>query len=170
MSSADLLAQDLDVRAALADDDPRLGRVDRDRDVVDAALDLDAGHARVGQPPLDELADRDVLLDEGGVFLVRIPLRGPGARDTQAEAVRMDLATHSSGLLIRDDDRDVGLALVDRERPTLGPGLPALERRTLVGVGLDDDEVLGRQVVVVLGVGRGALQHLPRCPERRAAA
>ena len=47
---ADLLAQDLDVRAALADDDPRLGRVDRDRDVVDAALDLDPADARVGQP------------------------------------------------------------------------------------------------------------------------
>ena len=40
---ADLLAQQLDVRAALADDDARLGRVDRDRHVVDAALDLDAG-------------------------------------------------------------------------------------------------------------------------------
>src|SRR4051795_9601206 len=64
------------------------------------------------------------------------------------------------GLLIRDDDRDMGLALVDRERPTLGTGLPALERRSLVGVGLEDHQVLGRQVVVVLGVRRGALQHL----------
>src|SRR4029453_13354943 len=108
---------------------------------------------------LPELADREVLLEEGCVLLVRVPLRGPGARDTEAEAVRMDLATHISGLLIRDDDRDVGLALVDRERPTLGTGLPALERRALVGRGLDDDEVLSRQVVIVLGIGRGALQH-----------
>ncbi len=40
---ADLLAQRLHVGAALADDDARLGGVDGDRDVVDAALDLDAG-------------------------------------------------------------------------------------------------------------------------------
>ena len=38
---ADLLAQRLDVGAALADDDARLGGVDGDRHVVDAALDLD---------------------------------------------------------------------------------------------------------------------------------
>ena len=37
-------------------------------------------------------------------------------------------------------------------------GRQRLMRRSLVGVGLDDDEVLGRQVVIVLGVGRGALQ------------
>src|SRR6185312_923607 len=69
-----------------------------------------------------------------------------------------------SGLLIRDDDRDVGLPLVDRERPTLGTRLPTLERRTLVGRGLDDDEVLDRQVVIVLGVRGGALQHLLDIP------
>src|SRR5438552_9019515 len=63
-----------------------------------------------------------------------------------------------SGLLIRDDDRDMSHGLVDRKRPTLGPRPPALDRRPLVGVGLDDDQVLGGQVVVVLGIGRGALQ------------
>ena len=92
---ADLLAQDLDVGAALADDDARLGGVDGHRHVVDAALDLDAADAGVGQPLVDELADLDVLLEGGGVFLViRVPLRGPGARDTEAEAVRMDLVSH----------------------------------------------------------------------------
>src|SRR4026209_2246613 len=45
-----------------------------------------------------------------------------------------------SGLLVRDDDRDVGHWLVDRERPTLGPRLEALDRRALVGDGVDDDE------------------------------
>src|SRR6187431_1583067 len=64
-----------------------------------------------------------------------------------------------SGLLVRDDDRDVGHWLVDRERPTLGPRLEALDRRALVGDGVDDEQILGRQVVVVLGIGRGALQH-----------
>ncbi len=46
---ADLLAQGLDVGTALADDDARLGSVDGDRDVVDAAFDLDPADARVGQ-------------------------------------------------------------------------------------------------------------------------
>src|SRR6185312_15347100 len=64
-----------------------------------------------------------------------------------------------SGLPVRDDDRDVSHGLVDRERPTLGPRPPALDRRSFIGVSLDDDQVLGGQVVVVLGVGGGALQH-----------
>src|SRR6188472_3076375 len=64
-----------------------------------------------------------------------------------------------SGLLVRDDDRDVGHGLVDGKRPTLGPRLEALDGRALVGDGVDDEEVLRGQVVVVLGIGRGALQH-----------
>src|SRR5258705_3613020 len=63
-----------------------------------------------------------------------------------------------SGLLIRDNDGDVSHWLVDRERPTLGAWPPALDRPALVGVGLEDDEGLGGQVVVVLGVGRGAVE------------
>src|SRR6185436_18134481 len=64
-----------------------------------------------------------------------------------------------SGLLVRDDDGDVGHGLVDRERPALGPRLEALDRRALVGDCVDDEEVLGRQVVVVLGVRGRALEH-----------
>src|SRR3954469_22892779 len=64
-----------------------------------------------------------------------------------------------SGLPVRNDDRDVGHWLVDRERPTLCARPPALDRRALVGPGISDDEVLGGQVVVVLGVGGGTLQH-----------
>src|SRR6476659_1581432 len=64
-----------------------------------------------------------------------------------------------SGLPVRDDDRDVSHGLVDRERPTLGPRPPALDRRALVCLGIGDDQVLGGQVVVVLGIGRRALQH-----------
>src|SRR6187551_25847 len=48
-----------------------------------------------------------------------------------------------SGLLVRDDDGDVGHALVDRERPALGPRLEALDRRALVGDGIDDEQILG---------------------------
>src|SRR6266550_3607363 len=64
-----------------------------------------------------------------------------------------------SGLLVRDDDGDVGHGLVDGERPTLGPGSEALDHRALVGDGIRDDQVPGRQVVVVLGIGGRALEH-----------
>src|SRR6186997_384024 len=64
-----------------------------------------------------------------------------------------------SGLLVRDDDRDVGHGLVDGECPTLRPRLKPLDRRALIGDGIGDDQVLRGQVVVVLGTGRGALQH-----------
>src|SRR3954462_6446536 len=64
-----------------------------------------------------------------------------------------------SGLPVRDDDGDVGHGLVDPERPTLRPRSPALDRvPPLVGDGIGDDEVAGREVVVVLGVGGGALE------------
>src|SRR5664280_109304 len=91
---ADLLAQDLDVRSALADHDPRLGRVDRHRHVVDAALDLNATDAGIGQAALDELPHREVLLEEHRVVLVGVPLRRPGAARPEAEAVRVDLVSH----------------------------------------------------------------------------
>src|SRR5262245_5001648 len=64
-----------------------------------------------------------------------------------------------SGLLVRDDDGDVGHGLVDREGSALRTRLEPLDGRTLVGDGVEDDQVLGGQVVVVLGVGRRALEH-----------
>src|SRR6476660_7847914 len=64
-----------------------------------------------------------------------------------------------SGLLVRDDDGDVGHGLVDGERSTLRPWAEALDRRALIGDGVEDDEVLGRQVVVVLGVRGRAVEH-----------
>src|SRR5574338_325296 len=78
-----------------------------------------------------------------------------------------------SGRLVRDDDGDVGHGLVDRERTTLGSRPEPLDRRPFVGDRIGDDQVLGRQVVVVLGVrgralehardvGRGPLRHEPK--------
>src|ERR1700690_2056502 len=57
-----------------------------------------------------------------------------------------------SGLPRFEDDGDVGHRLVDGKGATLGTRLPSLQGGTLVRVGLDDHEVLGREVVVVLGV------------------
>src|SRR5215210_7835191 len=63
-----------------------------------------------------------------------------------------------SGLLVRDDDGDVGHWLVDGERAPLGPLAPSLDRWSLVRDRVGDDEVLRGQVVVVLGIRRGALE------------
>src|ERR1041385_8463715 len=156
---ADLLAQDLDVLAALADDDARLGRVHGHRDLPEVALDLEAADARVGEPLLHELADRDVLGQERRVLLVVVPLRGPGASHPEAEAVRVDLVSHVSALPVADGDGDVRGALVDRERPTLGARAPALDRRALIGARIEHPELVRGQVVVVLGVRCRALEH-----------
>src|SRR6185369_5177765 len=91
---ADLLAQDLDVLAALADDDAGLGRVHGDRDLAEVALDLEAADARVGEPLLDERANLDVLGQERRVLLVVVPLGGPGARHPESEPVGVDFVSH----------------------------------------------------------------------------
>ena len=49
--------------------------------------------------------------------------------------------------------------IVDWEGQTLCPWPEALDRRTLIGDGVEDDQVFRGQVVVVLGIGRRALQH-----------
>src|SRR5919107_2011668 len=63
-----------------------------------------------------------------------------------------------SALPVGDGDGDVGDALVDRERPTLGARAPALDRRALVGAGVEDDQLVRGEVVVVLRVRRRPLQ------------
>ena len=52
-----------------------------------------------------------------------------------------------------DDDRDVAGALADARGPAAGPGTPPLERRALVGEAGRHVELVGVDLVVVLGVG-----------------
>src|SRR5450756_411645 len=72
-----------------------------------------------------------------------------------------------SGLPFFEDDGDVGHRLVDGEGSSLGSRLPALEGGALVGVGLHDHEVLGREVAVVLGVRGRACDLDPAPADRR---
>ena len=95
-------AQLLDLDAALADDDARLGRVDRDRDHVGRALDLDLRDARVRHAGHDVLADADVLEQQVGVLLARgepapVPVfdRAVADFDAEAEADRVNFLSHS---------------------------------------------------------------------------
>ena len=62
-------------------------------------------------------------------------------------------------LVVADGDGDVGHALVDRERPTLGARAEALDRGAFVGPRVEDAELIRGQVEVVLSVRGRALQH-----------
>src|SRR5215208_1966282 len=63
-------------------------------------------------------------------------------------------------LLRREQDREVTGALADRRRTAHRARPEALERRTLVGVRRLDEQVLAVELVVVLGVRDGRLEHL----------
>ena len=66
-------------------------------------------------------------------------------------------------LLVRHaahDHGDVAGALADAGGPAPGPGPPALDGRALVGEAGRDEQLLGVELVVVLGVGHGGVQHL----------
>src|SRR5690606_18067165 len=58
------------------------------------------------------------------------------------------------------DDGDVAGALADAGGAATGTGTPALERRALVGEAGRDEQLVGRDGVVVLGVGDGRLEAL----------
>src|SRR6056297_271508 len=90
-----LLAQRLDIRAFLADDDAGARGVDRDAALLVRTLDdhtADAGLLALG---VDELADREILEQKITVILgVGIPAAVPGAVHLQALANRIDFVTH----------------------------------------------------------------------------
>ena len=90
-----LLAQHLDVGALLADDHARTGGVDRHPALAVRALDHDAADAGLDAVLLDEVADREILVQQLAVILaVGEPAAVPGAVDLDAEADRIDLLSH----------------------------------------------------------------------------
>ncbi len=66
-----------------------------------------------------------------------------------------------------DRDRDVAGALADPVRPTLRPRPEPLQRRALVDERLADEQRVGVQPLVVLGVGDRAREHLVDLLARR---
>src|SRR5215213_12004065 len=62
--------------------------------------------------------------------------------------------------LRREQDRQMAGALANRRGATHRARPEALERRTFVGVRRLDEEILAVELVVVLGVGDGRLEHL----------
>src|SRR5215471_5467968 len=92
----ELVAELVDFRAALADDDPGSRRLDVDLHPVGEALDVHLGDPRVREAPLQLLAQLDVLVQERLVLLGREPARVPGPVEPEPETVRMDFLTHGA--------------------------------------------------------------------------
>src|SRR5690606_34016414 len=130
---ADLLAQLLDVLAALADHHARAGGVDRHAGVVRRALDEDLRHAGLRQLLAKHVADLQVGNQVLAVLLLAcVPLGIPVLGDPQANAGRMNFMTHSltPPLLARAHDHgDVAGALEDPGAAALGTGHETLQRR-----------------------------------------
>src|SRR5690606_33281400 len=59
-----------------------------------------------------------------------------------------------------DDDRDVAGALADAGGAAPGPGAPALQGGALVGIARRHVQLVGGDLVVVLGVGDGRVEDL----------
>jgi hypothetical protein len=94
-----LVAQLVDFRALLADDDARPGRVHRHHDLLRLAVDLDLRHGRVRQALVHVLADRLVLTQQIAERTFRVPARPPRLDDAQPEPARMGLLSHTALLL-----------------------------------------------------------------------
>ena len=77
-----------------------------------------------------------------------------------AASVRARRCSSSSGVHAAHDDRDVAGALADAGGAAAGTGAPALERGALVGVAGRHVELVGVDLVVLLGVGDGRGEHL----------
>ena len=82
--------------------------------------------------------------------------RGPAARRLVDAAAPFELVLVVAG----DDQREVRRALAHSEVPAASTGLAPLPGRTLVGVRDREEQLVGRQLVVVLGVGDRGVEHL----------
>src|SRR6185295_3932891 len=89
-----LIAQLVDFRAALADDDARPARVDRDRHLAGLALDVHVGDRRVTEPRLQVLPDQLVLLEQLREVALGEVAGAPRFDDAQPEPVRMCFLAH----------------------------------------------------------------------------
>src|SRR5690606_22977020 len=125
---ADVLAQLLDVLAALADHHARAGGVDGHARGLGRALDQDPGDPGGGQLLAQHVADLEVGGQVTGVFLLAgVPLGVPVLGDAQADAGRMNFMTHEL-LPLADDDGDVAGALEDARATALRARHEALQR------------------------------------------
>ena len=95
-----LLAQDFDLRAALADDDTGTGAVDADLDLGVVAFNFDLGDAGGVEGGLQILTDVVVLDDQiADLILTGIPTRVPIFNYADAQSMGINFLSHSNLLL-----------------------------------------------------------------------
>ncbi len=90
----ELVAQLVDFRALLADDDARPAGVQRDDDLPRLALDHDVRDRRVAEARLEILAQQLVLAEQRRQVAARVVARLPILRDAEPESDRMCLLSH----------------------------------------------------------------------------
>ena len=163
--ASDLLelgAEGIDLGTLLTDDNAGASGEDDDLHLVASALDLDAGDSCAGKTLLEVLADLEIVTEGLSVILLCEPAGAPVLGDAKTEAGGVDFLTHTALRLLSrsNDDGDVGSTLQNARSGTLGAGTDALKRRTLVNIGSGDNQVVGTQTVVVLGVRNGGTENL----------
>src|SRR5690606_18490895 len=92
--SLDEAANALNVCTLLADNDARLGSVKRDIDLVRTALKRNASNTSSLEFLFNEVANRNILVQQLSILLFCVPIRLPLAGNTQAEAYWMYFTTH----------------------------------------------------------------------------
>ena len=96
----DLLAQGLDLRAALADDDTGTGAVDVDLDLRIVSFDFDLGDAGGIEGALEVLTDVVILDNQITDFVFAgIPTRVPVFNYANAQSMGINFLSHSNLLL-----------------------------------------------------------------------
>src|SRR5258708_5863443 len=126
---AELLAELLDVRALLADDDAGARGIDGDAADLRRTLDHHLGDRRLRQLLDDIAADLEVLEQQPSVVLAfREPAAIPGTVDLQAKPDRRGFLTHLSFFLLANDDPKAAERLNDTRRAAAGAGREALHR------------------------------------------
>ena len=97
----DVIAQFVEVCAALADDDAWTCGKDFDADAVAGALNKDAGNGGLAELFMEEFADAEIFLyEDGEVFLVRIPAGFPVAADGETEAGWIYFLAHDGVVIV----------------------------------------------------------------------
>ena len=135
------------------------------------ALDIDARHGRLLQLLVEELADREVLMQKLAKLATHcVPARTPVFRQREAEPDRMAFLAHDflcgespavySVLLVTQDNSHMSCTLPYEGAGSARSEGAALESRAGAGDGLGHAKRIARKACVGLGIGDRGTQRL----------
>ena len=161
-------AQLFNVRTLLADDDTGASRVDRNPAQLGRTLDHHLGHSRGRQRIENELADLEVFLKQLAVLTAFcVPAAVPGPVDLEAQADRIALVTHGSGLpsfggYFANHDTQPAERLEDAGRFPASTRVETLHGDGLANAGFGNDQRVNIQIMVVFRIGDRRGENLAR--------